>query len=140
MKLGENRINFLNLTIIINEKKMLEFNWFHKSTFSGHYLNYLSTHKFSEERCNNGNDRVLLLSPKFHYKNMKFIVNSLLNNDYPIDFIFNTNSHLKVLFLTNKLRTKKNNVDSDSTNEERPPWFILSSIDIRKIVYYYEEH
>ena len=54
---------------------------------------------------------------------MKFIVNTLLNNDYPIDFIFNTiNSRLKMLF--HKLRTKGNSVDSDTTNEERPLWFV----------------
>ena len=53
--------------------------------------------------------------------------NSLLNNDYPIDFIFNINS-LKMLFY--KLRAKGNNVDSDAINEERPPWFILPYIPL----------
>jgi len=49
----EIELNFLDLIIVINKKRML--GWFHKPTFSGRYLNYLSTSKFSEERRNNGN-------------------------------------------------------------------------------------
>ena len=45
-----NRINLLDLTIIINEKRMLEFDWFYKSTFSGRYLNYLSTYPSSQKK------------------------------------------------------------------------------------------
>ena len=72
---------------------------------------------------------------------MKFIINTLLHNDYPIDFIFNTiNSRLKILF--HKLRMKGNNVDSDTTNEKHPSWFVLPCcfIDVREIFYYYEEY
>jgi len=50
MEVDGNRINVLDLTIIINEKRMLEFNWFHKPTFSGRYLNYLSTHPSSQKK------------------------------------------------------------------------------------------
>ena len=68
-------------------------------------------------------DRTILLSsPKFHYKNIKFIANTLLN-DYPIDFIFNTiNSHLKLPF--HKLLTKGNN-NTIATTNECSSWFIL---------------
>jgi len=44
-----------------------------------------------------------------------------------IRLIFNIiNSCLKVLL--HKLRTKENNVTSDTTNEERSPWFVLPYI------------
>jgi len=34
-------------------------------------------------------DRIFLLShPKFHNKNIIFIIETLLKNDYPLDFIF----------------------------------------------------
>ena len=122
MEVVGNRINFLDLTIIINEKRMLEFDWFHKP-FSGRYLNYLSTQPSSQKKdvITGMVDRALLLSsPKFHYKDIKFIINILLNNDYLIDFIFNIiNSRLKMMF--HKLRTKRNNVDSDTTTKERLP-------------------
>ncbi|KYN36141.1 hypothetical protein ALC56_09516 [Trachymyrmex septentrionalis] len=130
IEVGGNRIDFLDLTIIIIEKRGLEFDWFHKPTFSGQYLNYLSTHPNPQKKgvITEMIDRAILLSSsKFHYKNMKFIVNTLLHNDYPIDFIFNNiNSRLKILF--QKLRMKENDVVSDDADEEHPPWFILSYV------------
>ncbi|KYM84656.1 hypothetical protein ALC53_05153 [Atta colombica] len=44
-------------------------------------------------------DRAFLLShPKFHNKNIVFVIEALLNNDYPLDFIFdNINAQLKPL-------------------------------------------
>jgi len=41
MENGSERINFLDFTIIKNNN-ILEFNWYHKLSFSGRYLNYLS--------------------------------------------------------------------------------------------------
>jgi len=49
-------------------------------------------------------DRAFLLSQpiKYHKKNSTFVIETLLNNEYPIDFIFNTiNKRLKSL-LSNK--------------------------------------
>jgi len=42
-------------------------------------------------------DRAMLLSDsKFYYNNIKFIMCTLLNNDYPAKFVFDTiNSRLK---------------------------------------------
>jgi len=37
----EDRLNFLDITLIINNNK-IEFDWYHKLTFSGRYLNFLS--------------------------------------------------------------------------------------------------
>ena len=41
MENGGERINFLDFTTIKNNN-ILEFNWYHKLSFSGRYLNYLS--------------------------------------------------------------------------------------------------
>jgi len=51
-------------------------------------------------------DRLFLLShPKFHQKSFNFIIDTLLSNDYPFQYIFDTISiGLKTLF---KKRTKK---------------------------------
>lgn len=44
MEVGEgNRLNFLDVTMILNDNHII-FDWFHKSTFSGRYLNFLSQH------------------------------------------------------------------------------------------------
>jgi len=60
-----------------------------------------------------------------HYKNIKFIINILLNNYYSIDFILNTiNSYLKLLF--HKLLTKENNDTVTMINNECSPWLFLT--------------
>jgi len=38
-----------------------------------------------------------LLHPRFHQDNLEFIIRVLLDNNYPIDFIFNVNLRLKYL-------------------------------------------
>jgi len=52
-------------------------------------------------------DRAILLSdPKFQQENLHFIINVLLNNDYPLNFIFDmVNTRLKSL--SNILQQKK---------------------------------
>lgn len=50
MEVGSERINFLDVTMIINNNT-IEFNLFHKATlFSGRYLNFLSQHPISQKR------------------------------------------------------------------------------------------
>jgi len=76
IEIGKNSINFLDTTIIIKDKKIL-FNWFHKPTFSGRYLNYWSQHSLSQKKdiIMGLVDRTFLLShPEFHQKK---ILNSL---------------------------------------------------------------
>jgi len=62
-------------------------------------------------------DRAFLLSHlKFHQKNFNFIIDTLLSNDYPFQFIFDIiSTRLKTLF---KKRTKKQNND-DLTDEKK---------------------
>ncbi|KYN05241.1 hypothetical protein ALC62_03844 [Cyphomyrmex costatus] len=59
-------------------------------------------------------DRTFLSSdPKFHLKNFTHIIDTLLDNDYPIDFIFNTiNSKIRTL-IKNQFKTN-NNVNNES--------------------------
>ncbi|XP_018360778.1 PREDICTED: uncharacterized protein LOC108759711 [Trachymyrmex cornetzi] len=50
---GGDKINFLDLTLIKN-KDRLEMDWYHKPTFSGRYLNFLSAHPLSQKRGQTG--------------------------------------------------------------------------------------
>ena len=76
-------------------------------------------------------DRAFLLSdPKFHRKNIEFIVNILLINDYPAKFIFETiNSRIKYLINQSTTKQKNNNVDNDTTNN-RASWFLLPYVPL----------
>ncbi|KYN41655.1 hypothetical protein ALC56_03916, partial [Trachymyrmex septentrionalis] len=64
-------INFLNVTII-NNSNYLQLDWYYKPTFSGRYLNYLSSHPIFHKKgvIMSILDRAMLLSnPKFHCNN-----------------------------------------------------------------------
>jgi len=63
IEIGGNILNFLDITLIKNNKK-IEFDWFHKPTFSGRYLNFLSLHPITQKRGSLMSmiDRALLLS------------------------------------------------------------------------------
>jgi len=79
-----------------------------KPTFSGRILNLLSQHPISQKKgvLISMIDRAFLLShPKYQEKNLEFIIETFINNDYPLKFIFDTiNMRLKSIF---KKRTKK---------------------------------
>ncbi|KYN27931.1 hypothetical protein ALC57_02677, partial [Trachymyrmex cornetzi] len=93
----------------------LIFDWYRKPTFSGRFLNYMSNHPVSQKRGMIFSlvDRAFLLSDVcFHNKNLRFIIETLLNNDYPMAFIFNTvNQRIKHL-INNKINALKNNSDN----------------------------
>jgi len=104
-------INFLDVTIIKN-KDYLEFDWYHKPTFSGRYLNFLSVHLTSQKKriIFEMIDRVILLSKsKFYQKNIRLVINTLVRNDYPMEFIFYTIS-TRLKFLSSR------RVEQDSTS------------------------
>jgi len=91
IEMEENRsINFLDTTIsVINDT--LIFNWYHKQTFSGRYLNFSSHHPIKQKIgvLYGVIDRVILLShPIFHKENIIKAMHMLLANDYPMDLIF----------------------------------------------------
>ncbi|XP_018361292.1 PREDICTED: uncharacterized protein LOC108760021 [Trachymyrmex cornetzi] len=123
MEIGGSELNFLDITIIKNER--LEFDWYHKPTFSGRYLNFLSEHPLSQKKgvIMGMVDRAFLLSvPKYHKKNLIFVIETLLNNDYPMDFIFNVISErLKSLLHGKTLR--QNTENELYTDDTRKMWF-----------------
>jgi len=69
-------------------------------------------------------DRAFLLShPEFHQKNFEFIIKILLENDYPLDFIFNTiSSRIKGLINDKIAKYKNNNVENCS---DKKIWFTV---------------
>jgi len=112
---------------IINKEGTIEFDWYKKPTFSGRLLNFLSHHPTSQKRgvIINMIDRVFLLShPRFHEKNLRFVVETFVSNGYPLQFIFDT-IHMRLKSLFNK-QTKKQ--ITENTNEERTTWFVIPFI------------
>jgi len=113
---GNNGINFLDITIIKNGNSLI-FDWYRKSTWSGRYLNYLSHHPITHKRgvIYGLIDKIFLLShPKFHYKNLNIVIETLLKNSYPIMFIFTTINE-RIKYNIHKLnKTNSNNNDNHS--------------------------
>ncbi|KYN26867.1 hypothetical protein ALC57_03751, partial [Trachymyrmex cornetzi] len=105
MEVGGDRLNFLDVTVI-RDNELIEFDWYHKPTFSGRYLNFWSQHTVSQKIGTIAGlvDRVILLSiPKFHFDNLCFVINVLLENDYPLSFIFeNINNRLKNIIMARR--------------------------------------
>jgi len=126
LEVGGGNLNFLDVTIV-NFNGKLEFDWFHKSTFSGRYLNYNFQHALSQKRGTiiGMVDRTFILShPKYHQKNLKLIVEILRLNDYPLKLIFDTiNSRLKYL-ISDHTQIQSNNRVSNKPNQ----WFIIPFI------------
>ena len=130
IEVGGDKINFLDTTILIYDNK-IKFDWFHKPTFSGRYLNFLSQHPLSQKRgvIMGMVDKAFFLShPEFHQKNLELIINILLNNDYPLDFIFKTiKTRLKYLIYNGNATLKDSTNDSESEHVKN--WFTIPFID-----------
>jgi len=120
-EIGRKTINFLDTTIMIRNNRIL-FDWFHKSIFSARYLNYLSQHPLSQKKGTIIEliDRIFLLShPKFHQKNFAFIIRVLLENDYPLGFIFNAiESRIKSLINGKTIQQNNNKYYEPSNNKK----------------------
>jgi len=91
VEIGGDRINFLDMTIIKSNKKLI-FDWYHKPNYSDRYLSFLSRHPFSQERgmIIGLVDRMFMSShPSFHQKNLELIIKILLENvtTYSISFL-----------------------------------------------------
>lgn len=52
MEIGGDRINFLDITLISNNNYII-FDWYHKDTFSGRYLHFLSQHPLCQKKRHN---------------------------------------------------------------------------------------
>lgn len=80
----------LSVYLHITDNKFI-FNWYRKPTFSGRFLNFASQHPLTHKKgvLMGLVDRVLLLShPQFYQDNFSLIINILLENGYPLHFIF----------------------------------------------------
>jgi len=129
MELETNKsINFLDTSIsIINNT--LVFNWYHKSTFSGRYLNYSSHHPFKQKIgvVYGIVDRAILLShPSFHKENLIKAIKILLANDFPINLIFKTiTRRLHYLFKQklNFVESETLSIEGDQSGGETIPRF-----------------
>jgi len=113
----ENRsLSFLDLRLII-EDNLIQIDWFHKKTFSGRFLSFHSSHPLCHKigMIYGLIDRAFLLShPRFHQKNIEFIIDILMGNGYPLDFIFEKiRSRLKTLIYSSKKSNKSNNNSED---------------------------
>ena len=83
-------------------------------TFSGRFLNFNSNHPMAQKRGTilSMVDRAFLLSDVMLHTKKSFIINILLDNDYPLNFIFDTvNQRIKNLI---KNRYKVHNVLTDN--------------------------
>jgi len=91
---NSDRIHFLDVTIIIDGHRIV-FDCYKKPTFSGRYVNFHSQHPLSSKKgiIYGLIDRILFLShPKFHVKNLKKTIEVLLDNCFPLPFIFSTST------------------------------------------------
>ena len=101
----DRNISFLDISIGVHNDTLI-LNWYHKPTYSGRYLSFLSGHPIHQKigMMYSLFDRAILLShPSFYQQNLKFIIDILLNNGYPIDLIFSKmRGRLKKLFFESK--------------------------------------
>ena len=66
---------------------------------------------------------VLLLNPKFHFNNLCFIIKVLLENDYPLNFIFeNINNRLKKIIMASN---RKSIVNDNRIEAVQSSWFTV---------------
>jgi len=117
----ENRsLSFLDLRLIITDN-LIHIDWFHKKTFSGRFLSFHSSHPLCHKigMIYGLIDRAFLLShPMFHQKNIEFIIDTLVENGYPLNFIFDKiRSRLKTLIYSNK-NSNKNKNNSEDANKK----------------------
>jgi len=127
IEVGGSSLNFLEVSMI-NKNGHLTFDWYHKPTFSGRLLNFHSKHPLTHKIgvITNMVDKILLLShPAFHEKNFSFLINMLLNNNYPLDIIF---SSIKKR-LSTKFNQLNNQRDHDVSSEIKENYFVIPYIE-----------
>jgi len=120
----ENRsISFLDLLLTISENT-IQIDWFHKKSFSGRFLSFYSGHPLCHKigMIYGLVDRAFSLShPRFHKKNIEFVIELLIENGYPLNFIFEKiNNRLKTLIYNRKSiknNDKKINSSDDSNRK-----------------------
>ncbi|KYN38925.1 hypothetical protein ALC56_06685, partial [Trachymyrmex septentrionalis] len=113
----------------INENRC-NLDWYRKPTFSGRFLNFHSNHPFTQKKGTIFSlvDRAFLLSDNiFHTKNLTFIINILLLNDYPLEFIIDSiNQRIKNLI--RKKHYVHNVVTDNDVTKESTSWLTMPFI------------
>ncbi|KYN19992.1 hypothetical protein ALC57_07763 [Trachymyrmex cornetzi] len=103
-------INFLDVIVKV-EEGYIKIDYYKKPTDFGRYLTFYSNHPLDHKRgvIIGLLDRIILLShPEFHNKNIETMINTLLNNGYPLDLIFITiNKRIKSLSRKNLYKNFK---------------------------------
>jgi len=120
-------ISFLDLFLTIKDDTLF-IDWFHKSSFSGRFLSFYSGHPLCHKvgMMYGLVDRAFLLShPIFHKKNLQLVIELLMDNGYPLNFIFKiVNSRLKTLIYNSRRSSLDGNCDRNMN----------SSTDNKKII------
>lgn len=123
---NKNSINFLDITLIRSQSGIIYTNWYRKNTKTTRYINFHSytATKYKRSIITNLVDHAIILSDtKFHEQNIKYIIDILLINDYPLNFITkNIHKRLNYLKIKNRndsisLNTNFNNNPNSSTNQ-----------------------
>lgn len=84
------RISFLDVLLLRNLDGSIKTDWYHKSVWSGRYLNFKSSLPINYKRNTVKIlvDKIVKLSDtEFHGKNFELLENILIENCYPIKFI-----------------------------------------------------
>lgn len=117
---NNNTISFLEVAFTLDNNKLI-FDWYHKPTYSGRYLNFLSIHQVCQKRgtiCSLLDRAIILSHPRFYQKNIILIIDTLIKNGYPLKFIFDTINR-RLFHLTHKISNTTNNLDktNNTTNK-----------------------
>lgn len=111
---------------MILKDNRLKFDWYHKFTFSRRYLHNISSHPPCQKRGTMIGliDRVIRLShPIFHQRNIELVIKILIDNGYPLKFIFDLlRERLKTFFY---MTNSKFNNDVQSDEQERVSYFTI---------------
>ena len=122
----DRKLSFLDLLIGV-ENNSLIIDWYHKDTFSGRYLSYYSNHPTCQKIGSIYSlvDRAMLLShPKFHQKNLIFIIDILNKNGYPLEFSFKHINNRVTHLLHTKLKTDQKILNNNGNNTKKENKFI----------------
>ena len=112
----ENKLNFLDMSVIRVVDSFPLIDWYHKPTSTDRYLNFDSHHPVSMKKAiiyNLVDKAILLSNSRFHSKNLNYIQDSLLKNNFPIQFI---KKHIKKRIFKIKQDTLNNNNNNNTNN------------------------
>jgi len=109
-------LSFLDLLLTIKDDTLF-IDWFHKRSFSGRFLSFYSGHSLCHKvgMMYGLVDRAFLLSHTIFYKkNLQLVIELLMDNGYPLDFIFKiVNSRFKTLIYNNRKSSTGTNCEHE---------------------------